>query len=120
MKSLKGFNIVYKGDNIKSNVAKIQNISEKVSTYHISTRNSKLGKSRSKFSATFKGVFPGVLDITVHNRRFIIVDQCWPLQEADGREWGVICRASNHTLHWIWLQRQQQQQQQRQQKFDVG
>ena len=76
MKSLKGFNIVYKGDNIKSNVAKIKNTSEKVSTYHISTRNSKLDKSRSKFSATFKGVFPGVLDITVHNRRFIIVDQC--------------------------------------------
>jgi hypothetical protein len=54
--------------------------------YHISARNSKLGESISELGAQFTRFSPDVLQITVHNRDFVIVDHC---------------RAPHPTLQWF-------------------
>lgn len=68
-------------------------------SYHISARNSKLGKSRSESGASFKCLSPSVEDVSIHNRGSVSVDQGRSLQEADWRERNIVGGALDSTLH---------------------
>lgn len=68
-------------------------------SYHISVRNSELGKSRSESGASFKCLSPSVDDVAIHNRWPVSVDYGGALQEADRRKRDVVGRAPDRTLH---------------------
>lgn len=58
-----------------------------------------MGNGRSELEAALMGVRPSVGDVTEEERGFVGVNNGGALQEGDGSERDIVCRAPDTTLH---------------------